>query len=76
MTEEERYEARAVGARKRDAWRSAYDRVNNLTLEEHWGRLRSFDPALPPEPSDDPEVLRRAFLGAARMLAELDHEWC
>jgi hypothetical protein len=76
MTEEERFAATAVKARTREAWRSAYDKVNEVTLEEHWRRLRNFDPALPPEPSDDPKVLRRAFLGAARMLAELDHEWC
>lgn len=76
MTEEEHYEATAVGARKRDAWRSYSDGVNKITLEEHWRRCRGFDPALPREVPDDPVVLKRAFLGVARMLAEMQREWC
>ncbi len=65
-----------VEASKRDAYRSSHERINQVTFEDAWKAATELDaglPLLPPGDVDTP--VKRAILGLARRVAELEHEW-
>ena len=66
-----------VEAAKRDAYQSGYDHIDRMTFLDAWKAARELDAGLPLEPPEGlPEEARRAILGLARKVAQLDHEWC
>jgi hypothetical protein len=65
-----------VEASKRDAYQSGYDHIDQMTFPDAWKAAIELDAGLPSEPPKDfPEEARRAILGLARKVAQLDHEW-
>lgn len=66
-----------VEASKRDAYRSRYSDINRVTFLEAWRLVANLDSGLSKEaPEDAPEGLKRAIVGLARRVSELEKEWC
>jgi hypothetical protein len=65
-----------VEASKRDAYRSSHEHINQVTFEDAWRVATQLDAGLPLYPPEDTkDSAKRAILGLARRVVELEHEW-
>lgn len=73
----ERTHKQMVEASKRDAYQSGYEHIDRMTFLDAWKAARELDAGLPSEPPKDlSDEAKRAVLGLARRVAQLEHEWC
>lgn len=65
-----------VEASKKDAYRSSHEHINRVTFEDAWRVAAQLDAGLPLYPPEDiKDSAKRAILGLARRVVELEHEW-